>query len=140
MSVGLGASLLGRNATLARAVIALALGTVAQSWFEGRGVLEWWQHFGIDLGIFVVITIPARSYWQTGMAGLLFAQLWLHAIWGAAPEFAWAHYAFSIYLGFAKCLVLLLWSVGRYVQAAFDSLSRWCSDLVLAAIGRKHAA
>jgi Na+-translocating ferredoxin:NAD+ oxidoreductase RnfD subunit len=136
---GLMFSIRGRNATLARVTIALALGSFAQSMVEGEAVLAWWQHMAIDVPIFIAVTIPPRSYWQTIMAGLLFAQLFLHAVWGLAPGLAWVHYALCLYLGFAKALTLLFWSGGRYVQAVFDTVSGLASRMVLAAAFRKSA-
>lgn len=136
---GLMFSIRGRNATLARVTIALALGSFAQSMVEGDAVLAWWQHMVIDFPIFIAVTVPPRSYWQTVMAGLLFAQLFLHTVWALAPDFVWFHYALSLYIGFAKALTLLFWSGGRYVQIALDAISVRTSRVVLAASYRKRA-
>ena len=138
---GLMFSIRGKNATLARVTIALALGSFAQSMVEGDAVLTWWQHLAIDVPIFIAVTIPPRSYWQTLMAGLLFAQLFLHAVWPFIPDFAWTRYGLSLYVGFAKAFTLLFWSGGRYVQNALDALDAlvgYASRMVLATSYRKH--
>lgn len=140
LAIGLAASVKGKNATLARAVAALALGSLTQ-WVidEGTTPLAWWQHMVIDVPIFAAVTVPPRSYWQSGLAALVGAQIVLHALWAIQPALAWVHYALCLYLGFGKVAVLLLWSGGRYVQTAYDWVSRGVANVVLAPMGAKRA-
>lgn len=140
LAIALAASIRASNATLARAVGALALGSLAQSLIDGGTTpLAWWQHLAIDIPIFIAVTIPPRSYWQSGLAALVGVQLILHCLWAAAPMLAWYHYALCLYIGFVKVALLLLWSGGRHVQRVFDRAAGRFADLVLEPLAAKFA-
>lgn len=130
----------GRQWCIGRTVIALLFASLAQTIWEGEGYLTWWQHLVIDVPVFVLITMPPRHYWQAVLAAMVFAQLVLHIVWGASGDGAgmarW-HWLGCILLGYAKCVVLLLWSGGGRVQRIFDSISGWASGLVLAKASEK---
>ena len=108
---------------LGRVVIALVLGTIAQSLWEGNGYLLPWQHLAIDVPLLFLITMPPRHYWQSTMAGLILAQIFLHVIWWLAPSLAREHWLGCILLGYLKCAVLVMWSGGARVETALAGVS-----------------
>lgn len=124
---------------LGRTMLALLMASLAQSFWEGGAYLEWWQQLVIDVPVFVIVTMPPRHYWQSTMGGLIFAQIVLHATWAMAPDFARAHWLGCILIGFAKCIVLLLWSGGSRVETVLGRVPRWIAGAVSQAPPRKLA-
>lgn len=134
MMIGVTSALVQKRWCIGRSVFALIAASVAQVLWEGTGFLLWWQHFAIDFAAFVLITMPPRHYWQSVLGGLVFAQLVLHCIWGAAgdvADMARLHWLGSILLGYVKCLVLALWSGGWRVEMVLGRLARSATRLVL---------
>ena len=133
-----------RDSTLAlgRTLLALCLGSVVMAQvveINGGTSLTWMQHMAIDVPILAVVTMPPRHYWQSVIGGLICTQIILHGVWALVPDNAQEHWLANILVGYAKCLVILLWSGGARVEAALDSAARLADRLVLAARARKLA-
>jgi hypothetical protein len=142
LAVGAGALrfILYRQWCIGRAVLALVLGSLFQgAWESGGGYLQWWQHMLIDVPIFILITMPPRHYWQSVLGALVFAQIFLHALWYVVPEMGRAHWLGCISLGFLKCGVLLLWSGGARVEHLLARISGALARLVPASVAGKLA-
>jgi Na+-transporting NADH:ubiquinone oxidoreductase subunit NqrB len=127
---------LRRQWCLGRTVAALVFASLAQTAVEGLtgSYLLWWQHMMIDVPVFIMVTMPPRHYWQATMGGLVFAQLFMHAVWGMAPDLARAHWLAVTLIGFAKCGVLLAWSGGARVETLLGRAARFASRLVPASL------
>jgi hypothetical protein len=112
---------------------------LAQFLWEAGGFLQPWQHMAIDISIFICVTMPPRHYWQSAIAGLVMAQIWLHAIWWLSPDLARTHWLGGTILEFAKCAVLLLWSGGARVETVLHSAARFVADMVPVSLSAKPA-
>ena len=122
-----------RRWCLGRTLIALALGSATQTLWEGSGFLLAWQ----AIPIFILVTMPPRHYWQSTMAGLILAQIALHAIWWLSPALAVEHWVGCVLLGFAKCAVLLLWSGGERVESLLGRFAGFITNLVRIPVAAK---
>lgn len=142
MMIGVVSALVQKRWCIGRSVFALIAASIAQVLWEGSGFLLWWQHLVIDVTAFVLITMPPRHYWQSVLGGLVFAQLVLHCIWGAAGDVAGMarfHWLGCILLGYVKCLVLALWSGGWRVEAILGRIAGLASRVVLRAPEKEMA-